>query len=96
MFSYVTKELPEIVEKYFHICSERRSITGMSMGGHGALLMAAKLPHRYRSVTSMSPVSRPLSCERFARRSYEAFFGSFEAGADFSLYDVLYAKGASL
>ena len=96
MFTYVTEELPSLVERYFHVCPERRSITGFSMGGHGALMAAAKLPDAYRSVTAISPISNATTCERFCKSSFEAFFGSFEGGADFSLVDILNSKGTSL
>ena len=96
MFSYVTEELPILVERYFHICPERRSIMGFSMGGHGALIVAAKLPHRYRSVTSISPISNSITCEAFCKLSFEAFFGSVEGGAEYSLENILNSKGNSL
>ena len=59
MFSYITEELPSLVERYFHVSSERRSIMGFSMGGNGALISAAKLPERYQSVTAIAPIGRP-------------------------------------
>ena len=59
MFSYITEELPSLVERYFHVDSQRRSIMGFSMGGNGALIAAAKLPHRYRSVTALAPIGHP-------------------------------------
>lgn len=40
MYTYVTEELPEIVFREFRLLdSERVSITGHSMGGHGALML---------------------------------------------------------
>lgn len=42
MYTYITEELPEVVEKYFHVAKDRRSILGHSMGGNGALSIAAK------------------------------------------------------
>lgn len=56
MYSYVSEELPRLVEKYFHVASDRRSITGYSMGGNGALICAAKRPDQYRSVTAFCPI----------------------------------------
>lgn len=44
MHTYVTKELPALVSKYFHIDSERQSIAGHSMGGLGTLLAFFKNP----------------------------------------------------
>ena len=66
MYTYVTEELPSLVERYFHVDSERRSITGFSMGGNGALICAAKLPERYRSVTAFSPIGHPTQCDQFS------------------------------
>ena len=63
MYTYVTEELPNLVERYFHVDSERRSITGFSMGGNGALICAAKQPERYRSVTAFSPIGHPTECD---------------------------------
>ena len=42
MYTYVSEELPNLVERYFHVDSERRSVMGFSMGGNGALICAAK------------------------------------------------------
>ena len=96
MYDYVTKELPSLVERYFHICPERRSVTGFSMGGNGALILAAKNPSAYRSVTAISPISKPTKAETFCKAALESFFGSTEAGAEYSAIDVLNAKGTSL
>lgn len=37
MYSYITEELPNLVAAHFHVDSQKQSITGMSMGGMGAL-----------------------------------------------------------
>jgi S-formylglutathione hydrolase len=37
MSSYINEELPAIVNAHFHIDPDRKSITGFSMGGMGAL-----------------------------------------------------------
>ena len=96
MFDYVTKELPSLVEKYFHVCPQRRSITGYSMGGNGALICAAKEPHRYRSVTAFAPICRPSKSDKFCAKAFEKYLGSVEAGAAYSISDILEAKGRSL
>jgi S-formylglutathione hydrolase len=59
MYSYVTKELPALVETSFPVEPARRGIFGHSMGGHGALLIALKNPHRYQSVSAFAPISNP-------------------------------------
>ncbi len=40
MFDYVNQELPALVERELPLIPGRRSITGHSMGGHGALISA--------------------------------------------------------
>ncbi|HTX24342.1 MAG TPA: S-formylglutathione hydrolase [Steroidobacteraceae bacterium] len=59
MYSYVVRELPELVEQQFAADPARRGIFGHSMGGHGALTIALKNPARYRSVSAFAPISAP-------------------------------------
>jgi len=58
MYSYVVDELPALIESNFPI-SDRRGITGHSMGGHGALVIALRNPGRYRSVSAFAPIANP-------------------------------------
>ncbi len=60
MYSYVTKELPALIEAKFPADSGRRGVFGHSMGGHGALVVALKNPQAYRSVSAFSPISNPV------------------------------------
>ena len=59
MYSYVTEELPDLVAATFPAAMERQAITGHSMGGHGALTIALRNPHRYRSVSAFAPIVAP-------------------------------------
>lgn len=60
MYSYVTKELPEILSSNFKQADlDRESIFGHSMGGHGALTIALKNPDRYKSVSAFAPIVAP-------------------------------------
>lgn len=58
MYDYVVKELPKLIETNFPV-SNKRSIAGHSMGGHGALTIALKNPGRYASVSAFSPICNP-------------------------------------
>src|SRR3546814_1237699 len=40
----------------------RQSITGHSMGGHGAITIALKNPGRWKSVSAFAPISSPMRC----------------------------------
>ena len=59
MYSYVTKELPAVIEAGFPADKDRRGVFGHSMGGHGALVVALKNPQAYRSVSAFAPISNP-------------------------------------
>lgn len=61
MYDYVVKELPELIETEFPV-SQERSISGHSMGGHGAITVGLKNPGRYRSISAFSPICNPMDC----------------------------------
>ena len=50
MYDYVTRELPALINSLFPVDSNRKSICGHSMGGHGALICHLKNPGSYTSV----------------------------------------------
>ena len=62
MYSYITDELPALINGEFPVDSQRASISGHSMGGHGALTIALKNPSRFKSVSAFSPICSPLNC----------------------------------
>ena len=62
MYSYVTKELPKVVSVNFPVDPSRAGIFGHSMGGHGALTIALRNPHAYRSVSAFAPICSPMRC----------------------------------
>ncbi|TFH22491.1 MAG: S-formylglutathione hydrolase [Myxococcales bacterium] len=59
MYSYVTEELPALVEPALGLDGSRRGVFGHSMGGHGALVVALRNPDRYRSVSAFAPIVAP-------------------------------------
>ena len=58
MYDYVVRELPALIEANFP-ATDARGISGHSMGGHGALVIALRNPGRYRSVSAFSPIVAP-------------------------------------
>jgi S-formylglutathione hydrolase len=62
MFDYVTDELPVLLEAELPLRPGQRSITGHSMGGHGALVAALRRPELYRSVSAFAPICNPVDC----------------------------------
>lgn len=77
MWDYITKELPALVTGNFAIDENRQSITGHSMGGHGALTMAMNLPGRYRSVSAFAPICNPTAAD-WGRKQLAAYLGDDE------------------
>lgn len=62
MYDYIVDELPELIQAHFPV-SERCSISGHSMGGHGALTIALNNPQQYQSVSAFSPICHPTQCD---------------------------------
>lgn len=62
MFDYVVHELPEVVAKlYPKTVGKKRSISGHSMGGHGALVLYLKT-EAYVSCSAFAPICHPTAC----------------------------------
>jgi len=62
MYDYVTQELPALLEAKLPLLAGVKSVTGHSMGGHGALICALKNPQDYRSVSAFAPICNPVQC----------------------------------
>lgn len=74
MYDYVTRELPALIEANFDVIPSLKSITGHSMGGHGALICALKEPDSYQSVSAFSPINHPVACG-WGQGCFEAYLG---------------------
>jgi S-formylglutathione hydrolase len=58
MYDYIQLELPTLIQSQFSV-SNKCGISGHSMGGHGAMIMALREPDRYSSVSAFSPICNP-------------------------------------
>ena len=74
MFDYIVDELPQLVEGNFST-SGRRAISGHSMGGHGALIIALRNPGRYASVSAFAPIMAP-SQVPWGEKALTAYLGA--------------------
>lgn len=73
MYDYVVKELPQLVEGHLPV-TEDRSISGHSMGGHGALIAALKNPGQYKSVSAFAPIANPSECP-WGQKAFSGYLG---------------------
>jgi len=74
MYSYVTRELPEIIAGLGGADVQRSGIFGHSMGGHGALVAALRSPERYRSVSAFAPICAPMQCP-WGQKAFNGYLG---------------------
>jgi len=77
MDTYVTRELPAVIEHYFPVAPGARGIFGHSMGGHGALALALRNPDLYRSVSAFAPVVAPTKVP-WGRKAFAGYLGPDE------------------
>jgi len=74
MFSYVTKEIPELVNANFPV-SGKQSVFGHSMGGHGALICGLKMAGFYTSVSAFAPICNPIEAP-WGKKAFSGYLGS--------------------
>lgn len=55
-FKYFTEELPTVIKNYFPVSDKREDtyVAGLSMGGHGSLLLGLRRPDLYAGIGAMS------------------------------------------
>jgi len=75
MYSYITDELPKkLFEHFKELDGSRVSITGHSMGGHGALTLFLKNPGKYKSCSAFAPIANPSNCQ-WGQKAFSGYFG---------------------
>ena len=79
MYSYITEELPSLINSNFPVLSDRQSISGHSMGGHGALICALKNPGMYKSVSAFAPICNPINCP-WGKKAFSGYLGGDREG----------------
>ncbi len=84
MYSYVAKELPSLVESYLNI-PLKWSISGHSMGGHGALTLGMKHTDLFRSISAFAPICAPKKCP-WGKKAFANYLG--ENDSSWNEYDA--------
>jgi len=88
MYTYVTKELPELISGLFPVDPVRRSITGHSMGGHGAMIAHLKNPGMYSSVSAFAPICNPTAVP-WGEKAFSGYLGSVDAGKAYDATELV-------
>lgn len=73
MFDYLSEELPALLADNFKL-SDRQSIMGHSMGGHGALVLALRLGGRFASASAFAPIVNPCDVP-WGQKAFTAYLG---------------------
>ena len=74
MYSYVL-ELYELIVREFPVLPASIGITGHSMGGHGALVLALRNPGLFKTVSAFAPICAPSKCP-WGVKAFAAYLGS--------------------
>ncbi|MGO2306762.1 MAG: S-formylglutathione hydrolase [Providencia sp.] len=74
MYDYIVSELPALVEAHLP-ASDKRAISGHSMGGHGALMIGLRNSSRYTSLSAFSPIVAP-SQVPWGQKAFTAYLGA--------------------
>ncbi|MFV0576908.1 MAG: S-formylglutathione hydrolase [Vibrio sp.] len=77
MYDYIAYELPEFIEQHFPV-NQKRSISGHSMGGHGALTIGLRNAPRFKSISAFAPIVSPLHCP-WGHKALKAYLGDDQA-----------------
>ena len=93
MYDYLRDELPALIQSQFNV-SDRCAISGHSMGGHGALIMALKNPGKYTSVSAFAPIVNPCSVP-WGIKAFSTYLGEDKnAWLEWDSCAVMYASNA--
>lgn len=96
METYIGTELPQLVQDEWKLCGVGvKSISGHSMGGHGALTLAFKAPEAWVSVSAFAPVCHP-TASAWGQTAFENYLGSVSAGSAHDATELLKRRSAPL
>lgn len=77
MYDYVVEELRGVVAENLPV-SDRRGITGHSMGGHGAITIALRNADAFDSLSAFAPIAHPTRSD-WGRKQLSAYLGDDES-----------------
>jgi S-formylglutathione hydrolase len=90
MFSYVSEELPALVSAALPVDGKRQGVFGHSMGGHGALVLAFRLPTRYQALSALAPIVAPTAVP-WGQKAFRGYLGADRAA--WNVWDACWLAG---
>lgn len=75
MYDYIADELVTAVNENLPVDPARKSISGHSMGGHGALTIGTRNADAYRSISAFSPICAP-GLSAWGEQAFVAYLGN--------------------
>lgn len=95
MYDYIVKELPDVL-RAGQLLGEKLSISGHSMGGHGAISIALKNSTMFKSVSAFAPIVDPMSCP-WGQKALTAYLGgNREHWQPYDSCELMRTKGAEI
>ncbi len=89
MYDYIVTELVEVVNAELPVAADAKSISGHSMGGHGALTIGIRNASAYASISAFSPISSTQH-SAWGRQALAAYLGEDEsAWTDYDATEVI-------
>ncbi len=74
MYDYIVEDLYNVVKNNFPVDISRVGIFGHSMGGHGAIIIAFRNPHKFKSVSAFAPICAPTECP-WGQKALQGYLG---------------------
>lgn len=85
METYLTEELYQLIQKQFGISQQKISLSGHSMGGHGALSLGLRHPEKFKSLSAFSPIVNPIHAP-WGQKAFQGYLG--ENKSEWSKHDT--------
>jgi S-formylglutathione hydrolase len=85
MYDYVSQEIYGILQTQFAVSANAISISGHSMGGHGALVIGLREAGKFQRITTFAPIVNPTQAP-WGRKALTGYLG--EGGDGWKMYDA--------
>lgn len=72
MYDYIVKDITKLLKEDFKV--DKFSLTGHSMGGHGALVIGLREKELFKSISAFSPIVNPTNCP-WGQKAFRGYLG---------------------